>query len=236
MNTLKQVMAELKKKGSAQTVKTMEPHGLPDDAYGVKVADLKIIAKKIKGNQELALELYDTGHPDAQYLAGIVADGSAMTKKQLETWVKTASWHMVGEYSVPGVVSESEHALTLAKKWIKSKNEDIASAGWNTFTGYIATRPDDEIDFDEIKSYLQQILDTIDKAPNRVKYCMNGFLIAVAIYIKPLHKHAKSVAKKLGKVEVELATKGCKVPLATEYIEKNEKMGRIGKKRKSFKC
>jgi hypothetical protein len=28
----------------------------------------------------------------------------------------------------------------------------------------------------------------------------------------------------------------CKVPLATEYIAKAEKMGRVGKKKKTMKC
>ena len=31
-----------------------------------KVSDLKVIAKTIKGNQDLACELYETGNYDAQ--------------------------------------------------------------------------------------------------------------------------------------------------------------------------
>ena len=53
--------------------------------FGVSVADLKTIAKQIKGDQALALELYDTGNYDAMYLAGLVADGSQMSKRSLST-------------------------------------------------------------------------------------------------------------------------------------------------------
>jgi len=84
MNTVTEVMAELKKKGSESTRRTFERHGVDIPCFGVKVGDLKPIAKKIKGNQALALELYDTGVYDAMYLAGLVADGSQMSKKQLE--------------------------------------------------------------------------------------------------------------------------------------------------------
>ena len=65
---------------------------------------------------------------------------------------------------------------------------------------------------------------------------MNGFVIGVGTYIRPLLKHAKAAAKKLGKVEVDMGDTSCKVPLATEYIAKVEKAGRVGKKRKSIKC
>ena len=105
MKTVNQVMTALKKKGTAQSRKTFARHGAPENMFGVKVADLKIIAKQIKGQQSLACELYETGNSYAMYLAGMVADGSQMSKKQLDTWAKTASWYMLAEYTVPGVAT-----------------------------------------------------------------------------------------------------------------------------------
>ena len=236
MNTVAQVMSELKKKGSAQTRKTFGRHGAPEDMFGVKVADLKVIAKKIKGNQELALELYDTGNSDAMYLAGMVADGSQMNNKQLNDWAKNASWQMISEYTVPGVAAENKNARALALKWIKSKKENIASSGWTTYTGVMATAPDDELDLAEIKDLLKQVEKNIDKAPDRVRYTMNGFVIGVGTYVKPLLKQAKATAKKIGKVEVDMGTTSCKVPFAPDYISKVESAGRVGKKRKTIKC
>jgi 3-methyladenine DNA glycosylase AlkD len=236
MNNVAQVMTELEKKGSEQTRKTFARHNAPSNMFGVKVADLKVIAKKIKGEQDLACELYDTGNADAQYLAGIMADGSKMNKRQLQSWAKNASWHMVGEYSVPGVACESPHARELAIKWIGSKNESIASCGWCTYSGVIAVTPDDELDLAEVKELLNRVVSEIDNAPNRVRYTMNGFVISVGTYVKPLLKQAKAAAKKIGKVSVDMGGTACKVPLATDYIEKVEGMGRVGKKRKTIKC
>lgn len=236
MNSVKQVMTELKKKGNAQTRKTYARHGMQADTFGVKVADLKVIAKKIKGNQSLACELYETGNYDAMYLAGIVADGSQMTKKQLESWAKTATCATLSEYTVPGVASESPHAQVLAMKWIGSKTESIASSGWNTYTGIIATTPDADLDLKELKTLLDRITNNIDQEPDRVRYTMNGFVIAVGAYVKPLLKKAKQVAKKIGAVSVDMGDTACKVPLALAYIEKIESAGRVGKKRKTIKC
>ena len=44
------------------------------------------------------------------------------------------------------------------------------------------------------------------------------------------------VAAKIGKVRVEMGETECKVPAATEYIQKIRKMNRLGKKRKSARC
>lgn len=230
------IMTELKKLGSEQTRRTLMRHGAPENIFGVKVGDLKPIAKKLKGQQETALELYATGNSDAMYLAGLVADGSKMTKKQLETWAKNADWHMISEYTVPWVACESPFARELALKWIKSKNETVASSGWNTYSGIVAMNDDKDLDLAEIRSLLKQVESGVNSAPNRVRYTMNGFVISVGTYVKDLLKDAKATAKKIGALSIDMGDTSCKVPLATDYIAKIEKMGRVGKKRKTMKC
>ena len=232
----KQILTELKKKGSEQTRKTYLRHGAPDNLFGVKVADMKVVAKKIKGDQYLAYELFDSGNVDAMYLAGMVADGSQMTKKQLDNWAKAASWYMVSEYAVPGVVSESPHARSLALKWMKAKKESTAACGWTTYSAMLSVTPDEELDLDEIKELLKHVTENIAAAKNRVRYTMNQFVISVGTYVQPLLKQANAAAKKIGKVDVNMGDTACKVPLATEYIAKVTKAGRVGKKRKTAKC
>jgi 3-methyladenine DNA glycosylase AlkD len=229
-------MKTLKAKGSEKTRKIYARHGWTGDVYGVSAADLKLIAKTIKGEQDLACELYDSGNHDAMYLAGLVANGKQMTRKQLESWVKAAHWQWISEYVVPWVTAESSHGRALALKWMDAKKEHIAAAGWNTYAGLVTTLPNDELDLAEIKSLLKRVEARIDSAQERVKYCMNGFVIAVGAYVTPVNKQAKATAKKLGKVEVDVGDTACKVPVALEYIEKVEKSGRAGKKRKAIRC
>ena len=85
MPTVDAILADLRKKGSEKGRQGYARHGAPvERMFGVSGADLTIIAKRIKGEQALSCDLYDTGNLDAMYLAGLVADGSQMTKKQLE--------------------------------------------------------------------------------------------------------------------------------------------------------
>ena len=236
MSNVTQVMKQLKSKGNPQRKELFQRHGAGSKLYGVSVADMKKIARTIKGEQEVACGLYDTGNYDAMYLAGMVADGKQMTKSQLQAWARAADWQMISEYTVPWVASESKHGRDLALKWMSAKKEHVAAAGWSTYAGIVTTTPDDELDLKQVKALLKRVATEIDSAPGRVRYTMNGFVIAVGGYVKSLAKEAKATAKKLGKVEVDMQGTSCKVPLATEYIAKMEASGRAGKKRKSIRC
>ena len=238
MPTVAAVMSELKKKGKEQTRKLYARHGMdPDRVYGVSVADLKVIAKTIKGQQALACVLYETGNMDAMYLAGMVADGSKLTRAQLNKWAKSAvGLQMISEYTVPWLAVENPLARELALEWMSSKDPSIAAGGWSTYAGLLSIKPDEALDLKEIETLLGRVAKEIGTAPNRVKLTMNSFVIAVGAYVQPLLKEAKAVAKQIGAVKVDMGETACKVPLAAAYIEKVEKMGRVGKKRKTMRC
>ncbi|HSQ58428.1 MAG TPA: DNA alkylation repair protein, partial [Gemmata sp.] len=234
--TLAEVMAQLKKLGTEQTKKTFMRHGAKEPFYGVKVGDLKVIQKKIRKDHQLALELFDTGNSDAMYLAGLISEPAKMTKAQLQKWVKAASWYMISCYTVAWVAAESPFARELALDWIDSDSEQIASAGWSTYGCLVGITPDEELDLKEIEKLMNRVKAEIGSAPNRAKYCMVMFVISVGGYVAPLTAKAKAIAKALGKVEVDMGDTECQVPEALPYIEKIEKMGRVGRKRKQAMC
>ena len=156
--TKDQVMSELKKKGSESVKKIFLNHGANEPMYGVKVADLKVIQKKVKKDHELAMGLFATGNYDAMYLAGLVADESKMSKNDIQQWAEKSHSHGISEYTVAWVAAESEYGWELGIKWIDSPKERIASAGWNTLSGVIAMKPDNELDMATIKKLLQKII------------------------------------------------------------------------------
>ena len=82
--TAQDILAELKKLGNEKTKKMWMNQGAQENCLGVKVEDMKKIQKRVKTDYQLALDLYDTGIPDAMYLAGLIADDAKMTKKDLE--------------------------------------------------------------------------------------------------------------------------------------------------------
>lgn len=234
--TTAEVLNELQALGSESTKKVLLKHGAREPFYGVKVEDLKKVMKKIKGQQELALDLYKTGVSDAMYLAGLVADGAQMSKKDLQDWAKAAHWYMISEYTVPWVASESPYGWELALEWIDSKDEKIATVGWSTLSNLLSVTPDEHIDAKLMAKLVARVKKEIHKAPNRVRYTMNGFLICLGCYYMPMTADAVKAAKEIGEVTVEMGGTACKVPGVVDYIEKVKKRGSLGKKKKTAKC
>lgn len=231
-----EIMKRLEGLGSEQTKNIFLKHGAREPYFGVKVADLKKLVKYIKKDHELALALYHSGNSDAMYLAGLSINPKLMTKELLQDWVRKAYWYMIAEYTVAWVTSESEYALELAKEWILSNDEHIATSGWSTYASYLSITPDEKLDLDEIRSLLKQVEETIHEEQNRVRFSMNGFVIAVGTYVVALNDEAKKVAEHIGKVHVDVGNTACKVPLATEYIKKAEVRDKVGAKRKKAIC
>lgn len=234
--TTTEILKTLKEYGNESTKKVLMKHGAKEPFFGVKVADLKKILKKVKKNHELSLELYATGNSDAMYLAGLMADEKQISKQELNKWADEAYWYMLSEYTVPWVASESSYGLELGLEWIKSDEERIASAGWATLACCAGVKQDEELDVKTYRKLLKTVAKDVHKAQNRVRYTMNGFVIAVGASIEALTNEAMAIAEKIGKVNVEMGGTACKVPLATTYIQKIIDKGTVGKKRKTARC
>jgi 3-methyladenine DNA glycosylase AlkD len=231
-----EIVAELRPLGSESYKAVIRKHGVPEPLFGVKIEELKKVQKRIKKDYQLALDLYDTGIYDAMYLAGLIADDLRMTGKDLRRWVERAHCAAISEYTVPWVAAESHHGLELAREWIDSDQERVAAAGWSTFSNLVALKADADLNLPELGQLLRRVETTIRDQPNRVRYAMNGFVIAVGSYVRELTETALQTAARIGKVPVDMNGTACAVPSAPEYIEKVRKRGAIGKKRKTVKC
>lgn len=231
-----EIVKQLKPLGSDGYRRILLNHGVQESCFGVKVEELKKFQKKIKQDYQLALDLFDTGIYDAMYLAGLIADDLKMTKKDLQHWVKKANCPPISEYTVPWVAAQSKHGRELALEWIESQRESIASSGWATLSSLVSVKPDADLDLAELKKLLQRVQKTIHQQPNRVRHVMNHFVIAVGSYVKPLTESALQIGTKIGPVSVDVGNTACKIPYSPDYIQKVQKRGTIGKKRKSTKC
>lgn len=231
---LKDILRELENYGDERTKNTHIRHGAKEPIFGVKVGDLKKILKKTKKNHELSLKLYRTGNSDAMYLAGLMADEKLISKDELNEWVANAYWSYLSEYAVPWVAAETDFGFELGLEWIESDEETIASAGWSTLASYASINED--LDIDKYQGLLERIEREIHTSQNRVKYVMNGFVIAIGSFVPELTSKSKEIADRIGKVTVFMGDTSCKVPLALDYIKKVEDKNRIGKKKKMARC
>jgi 3-methyladenine DNA glycosylase AlkD len=233
--TAQEILAEIKPLGRDSYRNVLFNHGIPEPCYGVKIDELKKIQKRIKVDYRLALDLYDTGVYDAMYLAGLIADDAAMTKKDLQHWAEKACAPLARS-AVAWVAAGSPHAVEMALKWIDSPNDLIAAAGWSTLGSLVAIKPDADLDLAQLKQLMQRVEKTIHSAHNNARRQMNSFVIEVGTYVRPLTELAILTAERIGPVNVDVGNTSCQVLFAPDCIRKAEKRGAIGKKRKTVKC
>ncbi len=228
------LLRELESRGSAQTRKTYGRHGVRGPMFGVSYKDLDILAKRLKTNHLLALELWKTENHDARILATMIADPAALKAGELNRWMKDVEDHVVGD-AVGGVIARSRHGKSKADKWREAKGELLSYVGWS-ITARLAMN-DAELEDEYFKPLVEQIEKRIHAAPNRTRYGMNGALIAIGVRSAALRKLALAAARRIGKVEVDHGDTACKTPDAAAYIKKTlaHRKQQAGRKRAATK-
>lgn len=231
------VLNELEAMGGGRYRKMMmKNYGVRAPCFGVKIGDMKTIQKRIKMDYQLALDLYETGNYDAMYLAGLIADDARMTKKDLRRWLSKAYIGALAGYTVAWVAAESRYGWDLALEWIESSDELTAVAGWATLSSIVSITTDAELNMPHLKELITRIGKVIHQAPDMVRYEMNGFIIAAGSFVESLTELAFQTGKAIGPIKANLGSNTCQIRYSPDYIEKVQRRGAIGKKRKSAKC
>lgn len=109
---------------------------ISNNSLGIYHKDLKVIAKQIGRNNELALELFDGGIYEGRLLCSKIFRPKDVTEALMEKWVKTfENWEMCDSFSM-GLFAKSEHALAKILDWTKREPTFEKRAGFATMAAY----------------------------------------------------------------------------------------------------
>jgi len=98
---------------------------------GVSVPSLRGIAKTLGRDHALALALWDSGIPDAQILAGLVAEPARLTSRQMDAWAATIrSWDVCDGACLNAFV-HSPLAWSKVEAWTSRRGEFVRRAGFS---------------------------------------------------------------------------------------------------------
>lgn len=212
-----EVMAQLEAVGTAQNRKVYARHGAAEPLFGVSYAALNKIAKPIKADHGLALELWDSGNHDARVLALRVADPGEIGELLANRWLADVDNYILAE-GLGGFCAQSPAARSLSDAWRDSPAEWTAATGWFIVT---CTAEDPEVwSVQELRVLVRQIEAEIAARPNRVRHEMNGALIVIALRDGNLRRSVLAAASRIGPVTVNHGQTGCKTPEVAPYVER----------------
>lgn len=215
---LKETMMRLSEKGNDSFKKIYLSHGAREPLFGVKMGDLRTLAKKIGIDHPLALELYATGNSDAMMLAIMIVDPQQVDETLLDRWVSLAYWDMLSERGIAELASSTANAWQMAEKWIQSKDEMTACAGYSIYM-ILFTRIDNSlIDIEKVKAMLLSMSNRIQHEMPHLQYAMNNCLIMAGIHIDPIYEFCLELANSIGYVKPTVAINNCNIQSAGDYL------------------
>jgi 3-methyladenine DNA glycosylase AlkD len=221
--TLKETLNQLKSLGNEKVRAQNAKNGAGDNQFGVKHGDLRVVAKKLKTNHELAIALWETGNVDAQLLATLVIKPNALSADQMEQMVRAATCMPVADWLHSYVVKEHPDKESLRQKWMTSADNPMtARAGWRLTAGRVVKSPEGL----DLGALLDRIESEMGSAAPEVQWTMNGCLAEIGIHFPKHRKRALAIGEKLGIYRNYPVSKGCTSPFAPIWI--NEMVSRQG--------
>ncbi|HVX49030.1 MAG TPA: DNA alkylation repair protein [Chitinophagaceae bacterium] len=137
MQTAEEVLALLRKEGIPANLEGMRRFGIDTaNALGIPVPVLRGLARHIKKNHALALQLWQTRIHEARILASMIDDPGLVTEQQINTWVKDfASWDVCDQVC-GNLFDKTPYAIDKVKEFSTSKKEFVKRAAFSLVAGY----------------------------------------------------------------------------------------------------
>ena len=214
--TVNEILAQLESLGDDARRAHNTKAGAPDNQFGVKLGDIRAMAKKLKTDHELALDLWDTGNVEAQLLAALIVQTKALSAGELDKLTRSTTCAQVAEWLNSYVVAQHPEKEALREKWMKTKDRWAARAGWHCTASRINKGGADGLD---LPALLDRIEKELPKAKPDVQWTMNNTLAAIGIHDPRLRKRAIAIGEKIGLYRDWPVSKGCIIPYVPVWVE-----------------
>ena len=174
-----------------------------ETALGVRIPELRRIARKIGRDHDLALGLWESGIHDARILAAMVDDPDRVSAKQMEEWVGAFnSWDLCDQVC-GNLFDRTTLAWDKAVEWSRREEEFAKRAGF-TVMARLAVR-DKEAPDRAFLAFLPLIEGSAGDGRNYVKKGVNWALRQIGKRNRTLNAAAIALAKELSRHETPAA-------------------------------
>ncbi len=220
--TVKDALEQLEALGDEKVRAHNTKYGAGDNQFGVKLGDVRALAKKIKTNHELGKALWKTGNIDAQFLATLIIKPKDLSADEMDRMVRSGKFVHVADWLNSYVVKDHPEKEALRQKWMSDGDPWAGRAGWALTSERIAKTPEGL----DLPALLDRIESEMGSAAPEVKWTMNFCLAGIGIHFPKHRKRAIAIGEKLGIYRDYPVSKGCTSPFAPIWI--NEMVRRQG--------
>jgi 3-methyladenine DNA glycosylase AlkD len=213
--TVQEILAKLASLGDKARHAHNVRAGAPENQFGVKLGDIRAIAKKIKTDHALGLELWATGNVEAQLLATLILEPKSLSADELDRMTRATTCGQVAEWMNAYVVAKHPQQESLRQKWMQAKDRWAARAGWY-LTAHRVGKDAAGLD---LTALLDRIETELPEVAPEVQWTMNHTLAAIGIEHAALRRRAVAIGEKIGLYKDWPVAKGCTPPYVPIWVE-----------------
>ncbi|HTD39509.1 MAG TPA: DNA alkylation repair protein [Mucilaginibacter sp.] len=128
---VQQIVELLNQSSDAKYLEGMKRFGVDNSkALGVSLPQIRKLAKSIKKDHQLALDLWDSGIHECRFMASLVDDPKQVTPQQMDKWVADFDSWDVCDQVCGNLFDRTPYALEKALEYSASEKEYIKRAGF----------------------------------------------------------------------------------------------------------
>jgi 3-methyladenine DNA glycosylase AlkD len=206
-----EVMAELAGLEDPRAREVNEKHG---DDHGVNLSKLRAVAKRLKTQQDLARQLWETDDTAARLLSILICRPKAFERDELDVMLRKARTPKVHDWLVNYVVKKNPHSEELRVAWSADPDPVAASAGWALTTERVAKNPEGL----DLPGLLDVIEAEMKEAPDRLQWAMNHCLAQIGIEHPEYRVRAIDIGERLQVLRDYPTPPNCTSPFAPIWI------------------
>jgi len=109
---------------------------ISNNALGIFHKDLKQLAKEIPKDDDLAIELFDSGIYEGRILCSKIYNPDKLSQELMNHWISTfENWEICDSFCM-GQFAKSRHAVPMVIEWTSRTKEFEKRAGFATIAAY----------------------------------------------------------------------------------------------------
>lgn len=198
------IISELEVLSNPEDVEGMARFGIKHKkTYGVRMPELRRIAKNAGKDHELAGKLWDAGYGETKILASLIEDPEIFTEDQMEKWViEFDSWDVCDQCCI-NLFPKTPFAYKKVFEWSTREEEFVKRAAF-TMIAVLAVH-DKKADDETFGEFFPLIIRESTDNRNFVKKAVNWALRQIGKRNMALNKRAIEVANEISIVDARSA-------------------------------
>lgn len=195
---VRDALAWLERKGTKRGREGMARYGIvAPKLFGVSLADIQSLAKRLGKDHDLAVALWQTGWYEARLLAAFVGEPERLTAAQMNRWVRDFDNWGVCDTLCFKLFDSSPHAWKKVEQWSRRPEEFVKRAAFALIAS-LALHDKRSADAPFVKS-LRLIERESGDERNFVKRGVSWALRGIGHRSAPLHAAALALSRRLAR-------------------------------------